>query len=207
MTNKDAFSDRRRALEDEYFRKKDKALIEKMRRRILLEVERRKMARAIGAADDETLRDLQEMGYTPDMLMLLHLVPLVQVAWAEGRVTRNERGLIFEVARLRGIKEDSPAFKRLVGWLDQRPSEAFFEKTLKIITALIEALPPDRRKADKQDLVAYCVKVAEASGNFLGLVGLTSKVCSEEQELLKRIAAVLEPGRKIGAVQVQTSGS
>ena len=196
MTDKDAFSDRRRALEEGYFRQKDEELIERLRNRVRDEIERRKIGRTIGVADEEILSDLQELGYTRDTLSLLHLVPLVQVAWAEGRVTGKEKSLIFEAARLRGIERDDPAFQRLQDWLHRRPPEAFFKKTLKIIGALLEALPPDKRKTDKQDLEAQCARVAEASGSILGRVGLASNICEEEQELLKRIAADIQHGRE-----------
>jgi hypothetical protein len=42
------------------------------------------------------------LGYVPETVMPLHLVPLVQMAWADGGVSDLERALIVEAARARG---------------------------------------------------------------------------------------------------------
>jgi hypothetical protein len=103
MTEKEAFAKREHWLEETYFRKKEQELIEKIRRR-------RELKEATGAAEEEILNDLQALGYTRETVeRLLHLMPLVQVAWAEGFVTKRERERIFEVAGLRGVAEGTPA--------------------------------------------------------------------------------------------------
>src|SRR5574342_691440 len=105
MQDKDAFSDMKRAKEDDYFRQKERELIEKLKQRATAETARQQLAEAIGIADEDVLQDLHELGYTRDTVSLLHLVPLVYVAWAEGSVSRAESALILEAARLRGVKE------------------------------------------------------------------------------------------------------
>ena len=151
MSNKDAFSERRRGLEEEYFHKKEKELLEKLRRRMQAEAERGQIAEALGVQDAEILSDLQALGYTRETVALLHLVPLIQVAWADGDVTLRERELILELAGSRGIAEDSNAYQQLVGWLTERPSEQFFQDTLRVIAGLFEALPPERQATGKRD--------------------------------------------------------
>jgi hypothetical protein len=188
MTEKDAFAGRKKGQEEEYFRKQEQALIEQMRARQQAEAERQQMAEALGLADDEILRELQALGYTRETVSLLHLAPLVQVAWAEGKVTEGERRLIHDLARSRGIEAGSPVDQRLTGWLDERPAEDFFERTLRIIRALLQALPPDERAARRRDLLSHCAQVATASGGLLGY----GKVSEAEQTLLDRIAAELE---------------
>jgi hypothetical protein len=126
MPDKDAFAERRRGLEEEYFHKKEKELLEKLRRRLQAEAERERMAEVLGVQDTEILSDLHSMGYTRDTVALLHVIPLVQVAWADGDVTERERDLILELARARGIEDGSAARKQLADWLTQRPPEGFF---------------------------------------------------------------------------------
>src|SRR5688572_10184253 len=128
MTEKDAFASRKKGQEEEYFRKQEQALIEQMRARQQAEAERQQMAEALGLADDEILRELQALGYTRETVSLLHLAPLVQVAWAEGKMTEGERRLIHDLARSRNIEAGSPVDQRLTEWLDQRPAEDFFER-------------------------------------------------------------------------------
>ncbi|HMX27796.1 MAG TPA: hypothetical protein PKC13_19550, partial [Blastocatellia bacterium] len=94
MSDKDIFSERERGMETEYFLKREQELIAKMRERVAREEERRQMAEAIGVADEEVLEALQDLGYHADTVKLLSVIPLVQVAWAEGGVSDAERELI-----------------------------------------------------------------------------------------------------------------
>ncbi len=202
MSEKDAFAEREKALEEEYFRRKEQELIEKMRRRAELEAERNQLAKATGIADQVILECLQELGYTPQSVMLLHVIPLIQVAWADGLVAERERNLIYEVARSRGIEPDSPAYSQLTDWLDHKPSEAFFEKTLRIIGVMLQGLPEEKRTAVKQDLISYCTQIASISGGILGL----GKISNEEQAALERITAELERTHEAAVKEVLKKG-
>ena len=194
MTDKGAFADRKRTQEEEYFRKQEQQQIEKMRRHAALEAERRELAEALGVSDEEALGKLQELGFTREMAPLVYLAPPVQDAWADGRVSASERELILADARSRGIAEDSLGGKALAGWLDHRPAESFFEKTLSAIGAMLRALPPDQRESQKRDLVSACARIAEASGGIIDFLGFGSKVSKAEQETIARITAELERG-------------
>ena len=90
----DALAKRGRALEDDYFRKKDLELIEKIRQTAAVEQVRNDLGRKIGLDDRELLQELQDLGFTIDTVVLLPLVPILQVAWAEGGITTAERELI-----------------------------------------------------------------------------------------------------------------
>jgi hypothetical protein len=139
-------------------------------------------------ADEEILGDLRDLGYTAETVTLLHLVPLVQIAWAEGHVSDNERALIVEAARKRGVQPDSAADSQLAAWLAERPSDEFFKTTLRAIGAMLQATAPEERDASTRDLLAYSKAIASASGGILGI----GKVSTEEEHLLARIAEALE---------------
>jgi hypothetical protein len=188
MADKEFLGDRKRTQEEEYFRRQEQELIEKLRQRREQAVARKELGARVGVADDEILHDLQALGYTPDTVMVLHLVPLVQVAWAEGDVSDRERDLIQQAARAHGIAPGSPADRLLASWLATRPSDEFFEKTLRAIRAILEARPPDERAASGRDLLSYCSEIAAASGGILGF----GKVSDQERQLLARISQELE---------------
>jgi hypothetical protein len=190
MSDKDIFAEREKALEDEFFYKKEKELIEKMRQRAESEAERKQMAEVTGVSDDAILQDLLEMGYNHETVKLLYLVPLLQVAWIDN-ITKREQELIYEVARLRGIELGSAAYQQLTQWLNRKPSEAFFQNTLRVVQAMLHALPSEKQQTIAYDLVSYCTQVAEVSGGLLGL----GSISSDEQSLLKRIADELEQSR------------
>ena len=192
MTDKDAFAERGRSLEEEFFRRKEKELIDKMRVRAAADEQRRRLGEQAGVADEEVLKDLQELGYTPETVMLLHLVPLIQTAWAEGGVSPKERDLIVKAARSRGIAAGSPADQQLELWLTQRPSDALFDKTLRAIRAILEAQSPETRAASEKDLLSLATAIAAASG---GIVGFRS-VSEEERQILATISQELHKGGK-----------
>jgi hypothetical protein len=198
VSERDAFADRGRALEEEYFRKREQELIEKLRRRAAAEAELRQLGEQAGVADEEILRDLRDLGYTPETVMLLHLVPLIQMAWAEGGVSDRERELIVEAARARGVEAGSSADQQLAEWLTMRPSEQLFERTLRAIRAFLDARPAEEREASQRELLSLSTAIASASGGVLGF----GAVSAEERALLARLSSELErahgPGKPDG---------
>jgi hypothetical protein len=127
---------------------------------------------------------------------VLHIVPLAQVAWSDGGMTQHERDLILEIAASRGIAEGSEAHRKLVDWLEQRPSEEFFAKSLMVAGVLAKARGEGTTPTD---LVDYCTRVAESSGGILGLGG---KISQEERDLIARIAAEFERAHARAAQEV-----
>jgi hypothetical protein len=180
----DAMARRGKGLEEEYFHRKEKELLEKLRKQRTAESERQELANATGIPNEELLNTLQELGYTRDTVALLHFVPLLQVAWADNSVSHQEREMVLEAARLHGVAEDSAAYQQLTGWLDHRPSEEFFEKTLRIIGDFLETAPESAGAPDRQGLLDKCMRVAEASG---GILGFGKKISPEEKALLHRL--------------------
>ena len=117
MAEQDAMGDRRRAAEETYFQKKDRELIEKMRAAAASERARHEMSASTGLSDPEALHDLEELGFTPDTVALLPLVPIVRMAWIEGGVTPAERDKILDAGQReadRMIAEAEAEHHRLV---------------------------------------------------------------------------------------------
>src|SRR5262245_47362394 len=79
MDGNDSFLKSRIGLEEEYFHRKEKELLEKARRRAALSVDREEMAKEFGTTNDEILEDLRDLGYNHHAIALLHLIPLVEV--------------------------------------------------------------------------------------------------------------------------------
>src|SRR5438552_8586805 len=146
MAEKDAFGELRQAKEEEYFHKKEQEHLERVRRHA-------RFAEAAGVADEALLADLEALGFDRETVRLLHLVPLVQVAWRDGEVSAAERKQILEAAKARGVEEGSAARKTLDGWLARRPEALFFERALAVIRALLETLPEEKRAALRGNLV------------------------------------------------------
>lgn len=192
MTDRDAFAERGRSLEEEYFHRKEREVIEKMRRNAAAQEERRRLGEQAGVGDEDVLRDLQDLGYTSETVMLLHLVPLIQTAWAEGGVSAKERDLIVKAARSRGVAEGSAADAQLQRWLTEKPSDQLFETTLRAIRTILEAQPPEARATSERNLLSLATAIAAASG---GIVGFRA-VSEEERQILAHLSEELERGNK-----------
>ena len=184
----DALSKRGHALEEEYFRRKDRELIEKLRQAAAADRAKSDMAARIGSDDPETLQELQALGFTPDTVILLPLVPVVQMAWADGSVALPERALIVKLARSRGVTEGSAADGVLSEWLARPPDPKVVASATRLIRGMLAAQPSDHPDLTADDLVRYCESIAEASGGIFGI----NRISAEERAQLAEIAAALK---------------
>ena len=191
MSDEDALHKRGHVLEDEYFRRKDRELMEKFRQAAAAEQARKDLGRKAGLDDPELVQELQDLGFTPETVVLLPLVPIIEVAWAERGITKAERELILRLARSRGVEAGSAADRQLTEWLTSRPTETVFARARRLIRAMLESAsaPAGELKAD--DLVKYCEEIASASGGILGI----GRISAEERALLSSIAADLSARR------------
>lgn len=89
MTEHDSMAEHGRALEEEYFRRKDRELIEKMRLAAVAEQDRGALARRTGLDDPALLTELQALGFSPEAVALLPVLPVLEIAWAEARSRRR----------------------------------------------------------------------------------------------------------------------
>jgi tellurite resistance protein len=185
VTNPDGMTDHIRAREEEHFRKKDRELIEKLRRADADAKTRLALEQETGLHDPAMLQELNLLGFTPDTIALLPLVPILQVAWAEGGVSSAERSLIVNLARSRGIAAGSAADHQLQDWLEHRPSADTFHKATRLIAAMVEAPAGGVVHVTANDLIDYCDKIAHASGGIFGI----GSVSPEERAALEEIAA------------------
>jgi len=146
-----------------------------------------------GVMDEEILKAFEEMGYNRDTVQVLHLVPILQVAWADGEISAAEQQEILKIAAARGVSEGTPAHAQLMSWLSSPPPPEFFERTVSLISNLLEALPESRRVDLQNDLLGASFSVASASGGFLGL---GSKVSADEKQLLERFRKDFETAHR-----------
>jgi hypothetical protein len=188
MAEGDFVDDRRRASEEDYFRKQDRELIEKMRRAAEANRAQSEMSAKTGLNDPALIAELGALGFTPETISVLPLVPLIQMAWAEGGVTPQERTLLVTLARGRGIAEGSAADRQLADWMAHRPSPNLFASATRLIRAMIDTGVAEGGTMSADDLIKYAESMAAVSGGFLGF----RKISSEERETLAKLAAALK---------------
>jgi DNA-binding phage protein len=139
MPDKDMIRERGRSLEEDYFRKKDRELIAKMKQASAAEQNRQELAKKTGLDNPELLQELKELGFTPETVSLLPLVPVLRMAWAEGGITSAERDLLVRLARSRGVAEGSEADRQLNAWMTRQPDESVFSRAGRLIRAMLDS--------------------------------------------------------------------
>ena len=188
MSDNDGITGDIRSREEEYFRRKDRELVERLRREAEANQARQALEATSGIQDPAVLQELAALGFTPDTVDLLPLVPIVQMAWAEGGVSDDERTLIEQFARERGIQSGSVADQQLSLWLRERPAEDVFSRATRLIRALLDHPDGHGHTLTLEDLIHRCEEIAAASGGILGF----GKISGEERTLLGRIQSALK---------------
>jgi hypothetical protein len=193
MAETRSVSGRARSKEEEYFLRAETELLEKVRARAAKEAERRALGEYHGVEDAEILKAFEEAGYDRETVQILHLVPILQVAWIDGEISKAERAEILKIAAARNVVEGTPVHAKLLSWLDAPPPPEFFERTMEIISRLLELFPEEKRLSLQSDVMTASLAVASASGGFLGF---GSKVSVDEKALIERFGADFEKAHK-----------
>jgi hypothetical protein len=177
--------DRKRALEEEFFRKQERGLLERLRTEQATQSAREELSRASGLTDTAVLDRLIGLGLQASTLAAMGLVPLVAVAWADGTLDARERQAVSSALETAGINPESPAWQLLQSWLTSPPSPSLLEVWKAYMAALCPQLSASDRISLRDSTLGRARAVAEASGGFLGL---GSKVSSAEEAMLHTLA-------------------
>ena len=132
---------------------------------------------------------LQKLGIEGAGIRALLLLPLVYVAWADGKMDRVEVEKIRQIARDR-LHLGSESEQVLERWLKERPSRLQVQDGLQGLVDLAfddEVLDID--VSELPDLVMHSEAIARATGEALNE---PLAVSPEENRALKEIAEILE---------------
>jgi hypothetical protein len=131
---------------------------------------------------------LKSLGLNRDNFKVLMLLPSIYVAWSDGEITREESETIMETATKEGLVEEEGA-SLLQQWLSQRPSSAFFEEGLYLLSLILAAIPEEVEKEASGDSVMLAKTVARASG---GVFGVLFTISPQEKAALQKIEGILQ---------------
>ena len=113
----------------------------------------------------------------------LSLVPLIEVAWADGEIQSNERTAILQGAHGKGLEQGTDGYELLESWLKKRPAPALLDAWEGYIKALASQLNDEQNRLLKNQIVGFAKMVAASAGGFLGI----GKVSASEEKVLSRI--------------------
>ncbi len=172
------------SLEEAFFKQKDNELIEQRKKIAALKQDRDALTEISGIKNPAILDKLIKLEITPSVLASLTILPLVQVAWADGRIDPKERKAVLDETVRGGFAEGSIDYALLNAWLKEKPEPKFLEAWLHFIQGLKEVMDAKEMDDLKHELLDRAKKVAESAGGFLGM---TSKISEEEKAVLKKM--------------------
>jgi uncharacterized tellurite resistance protein B-like protein len=180
----DAFKQREKSFEEEFFQKQERKLVDKLRETLQRKQTREELAEVTGIQDPGLLDTLMAMNLAKDTFAAFALYPLVEIAWADGEVDEKERKAFLAAAAEHGLLPGMPAHTALEGFLKTKPSEDARKAWYAWAKELNAKLDAGERRKLREGLITRARSIAEASGGFLGL---GSKISTNEQLVLDAI--------------------
>jgi hypothetical protein len=177
--------ERQQALEDAFYRDDTETYRHRLELRKAEDDAFEDLAAASGIGDEAVLRRLAGLGIRADTLAALTLIPLIEVAWADGKMDAREREAILFGAESTGISKESPSHSLLRIWIEDPPAPALVDAWSEFISALCRDFSEEQRGRLQRNILSRARTVAEAAGGFLGL---GSKVSKEESAVLESLA-------------------
>jgi len=120
--------------DDLYFAKQDEEARAKLRAEMETKAAeaaaRAEFSKVTGITDDQVIEHFHALGLTGESASILHLLPLLEVAWADGSVSDAERKAVMTAAAAHGVTPDSEAGMTLASLLEAKPSATVLDLSL-----------------------------------------------------------------------------
>ncbi len=172
-----------RALENAFFAEQNEKLLAKLREKAAREEKKSEIREYLNMDNEEVLEALVDLDVEPETMVAFSLVPLVEVAWADGEIQKQEREAIIQAAVERGVDEGSTTCALLRSWLETPPNPLLLETWRAYIEELTDSLDEESRAQVKSSVMGRARAVAEAAGGFLGLASISSAERKKLDEL------------------------
>lgn len=145
------------------------------------------IAEATGIRDESVLKELAGLGIRVETLSALTLIPLIQIAWADGEMDERERGAVLEAAAVIGLESDSTSYRLLQIWTLEEPPPDLLNAWKAFVAALKTRLEPGEVKRLAHNLLERAERVAKVAGDALDRTPHISEV---ESRCLVELRAV-----------------
>jgi hypothetical protein len=179
-----------KTLIDAIFHEQDQQLRKVFRERMEKMDRRDQLGQVSGIQDEAVLDRLIELDIGPEALAALEIVPLVFVAWADGRVQAEERETIIAAAEAAGIQPQDGRYPLLEHWLRRRPGAEMMEAWKHYVKGLCQQLDSQEIERLQHELLDLARKVAQAAGGFLGF---GDKISAAERTMLSELEQAFSP--------------
>jgi hypothetical protein len=189
-TVRELLSSRAKTMEESFFAKENEKVLEKLRQQAQRQARKETLATASGITDAALLDRLVELDLCAETLLALSLVPLVEVAWADGEIQDKERTAILAAAEEKGLAAGTPGYEMLASWLRRKPSAVLLETWREYVTSLRSTLDADALATLQEEILGRTRAVAAAAGGVLGLASISAA----EKRMLADLEAAFTAG-------------
>src|SRR5262245_52732184 len=109
MDKKSMFELRGRAFEAEYFSRKETQLIDRLKAVFHKKIDKESIRAATGVTNEELLDRLVELNLDGELMAAFNLLPIIEVAWADGPTDEKVVRAVLSAAEQHGLRRDGKA--------------------------------------------------------------------------------------------------
>jgi hypothetical protein len=130
-------------------------------------MDRKSLTKETGITNEVLLDRLVTLSVSGEGMVAFKLYPLVEIAWASGKVNEREARAVLTGAEKQGIQPGSAAHQMLERRLRKGPSREVRKVWFMYAEELRETLRPQELDQFRRDLLALAKAVCVASGGVL----------------------------------------
>src|SRR5262245_21133365 len=186
---RDMFQLRELCLEQEYFGKKEFALLEKLKAVFQKKVDKESISKATGVTNEQILDRLVSMQLNGELMRAFELYPLVEIAWADGDLSESEAKSVLAAGEKLGVGPGSRAYRMLEDRLHKGPDPEARKIWFLYAEELRKVLSPSELEAFRNDLLERARGIVAGTGHLERLL----IDVGGERKILKAIERALTP--------------
>lgn len=171
--------------EDDYFFRRDQELLKKLRVTSAEDERHQAFELATGVSDPALLKELSDLGVSVASVAAMSLIPMVLVAWSDGKLDAKERAAVVKISGGKGISPGSPAHELLEHWLSVAPADDMPATWERYMKSIVPRLSDSGRETLKQEMLDHCRATAKAAGGVFGI----GSISDAEENAIARITA------------------
>ena len=174
-----------KAMEESFFHEQNEKLRQQLQAKEQAKAARQALIDATGVDDELVLDAMVELGIHSETLVALEMIPLIEVAWADGKMDAKEREAIIAAAEEAEVATGSENHALLENWLTEKPDPQLLATWKSYVAGLCQKLDDEVKGRLKRELLEGARTVAKAAGGILGVGG---KMSAAEQAMLDDLA-------------------
>jgi hypothetical protein len=176
-------------IEDAFFAKEDEKLIKELQILQKMNNSKKELSAVSGIKNDAVLEKLVSLDVRPETLASFTVIPLIEVAWADGTPDTQEQKSILSIIDGNGFfKKGNINYKLVEQWLKRKPKSELFEAWDIYIRGLCRHLPPEGKEILQKEILTNARIIADSSGGFLGI----GSISDAEEKVINKLEAAFK---------------